>query len=362
MRFHHKDTTGYRSHVWSRLRVGTAMAAALAMTVVLATGCTPFTISTEEQTSVANTDTLEGAESTKNYISVGFSQLGSESQWRRANTKSIEETLTEENGFFLLSDNARQMQDNQIKEIRSYISQRVNYIVFAPVTEDGWNTVLGEAHDAGIPVIAVDRTVSLSARPLLTTFIGEDMRKEGESAGHWLEDYLEAQGRSNENINLVVLQGTIGSSAQKGRSIGFDSIADKHANWNILEQRDAEFTKAKGEEVMDTFLRKYKDIDVVVSQNDDMTFGAIQAMRARGVNVGEDGMIIISFDATREALELVQDGIINVDVECNPLTGPLLKSVIETIEAGNTPSDEYYMQEMVFTKENVGAYIENRTY
>ncbi|MDO5012934.1 MAG: substrate-binding domain-containing protein, partial [Pseudomonadota bacterium] len=139
-------------------------------------------------------------------ISVGFSQLGSESIWRTANTNSVRETLTEENGYFLLFDNARQMQDKQIKALRSFISQRVDVIVFCPVRESGWETVLEEAKEAGIPVIVLDRAISVADDSLYTCFVGEDMREEGVKAGEWLEENLEAQGRSDKETNIVVLQ------------------------------------------------------------------------------------------------------------------------------------------------------------
>lgn len=299
----------------------------------------------------------------ENLVVVGFSQIGSESVWRTANTTSIQKALTKENGYFLMFHNARQKQENQIKAIRGFISQRVDYIVFSPVTEDGWETVLQEAKDAGIPVILVDRKVSAKAAELYTTWIGADTREEGEKAGQWLEEYLVQTGREEEEINIVVLQGTIGSSAQLGRTIGFDSIADTHSNWNILEQRSAEFTTAKGEEVMKLFLQKYPDIDVVISQNDDMTFGAIEAIEEAGFTLGEDGdMLMISFDAVRGALELVEDGVISLDVECNPEQGEYVAEVIQKLQRGEEVEKEYLIEEKIFTKENVGLYLEERSY
>lgn len=296
-------------------------------------------------------------------IIVGFSQLGSESVWRTANSLSIQKALTRENGFFLEFNNARQKQENQIKAIRSYISQRVDYIIFSPVTEEGWETVLQEAKSAGIPVILVDRMVSGIDDSLYTTWIGSDMKKEGEQTGVWLEDYLEQSGRAEEEINILVLQGTIGSTAQIGRSAGFESIAAAHPKWNILAQESADFTTAKGKEVMKKFLEKYQKIDVVISQNDDMTFGILQAMEEAGVTTGIDGDVtLISFDAVREALELVSQGIINVDVECNPEQGEYVAEIIRKLENGETVEKKYIVEERVFTQENVDKYLDTRTY
>ena len=268
---------------------------------VLTAGCGPFQDVVPEE--VPNEE--------ENLVVVGFSQLGSESLWRTANSESIQKALTRENGFFLEFSNARQKQENQIKAIRGFISQRVDYIMFSPVTESGWDTVLREAKDAGIPVILVDRKASLEDDSLYTAWVGSDMISEGEKAGIWLEEYLKKEGREEEEINIVVLQGTVGSSAQLERTKGFHNIAREHSNWHILKQEPADFTTAKGKEVMEMFLRNYADIDVVISQNDDMTFGALQAMEEKGITTGVDGdIILISFDAVHDALKLVWQGII----------------------------------------------------
>ncbi len=288
-------------------------------------------------------------------IVVGLSQLGSESGWRTANTESVQSVFTSENGYFLIFNNARQKQENQIKAIRSFISQRVDYIVFAPVVEDGWGTVLKEAKEAGIPVIMMDRKVEAADQELCVSWVGTDSEQEGIKAGRWLEGHLRRKGiPDDETVNIVVLKGTEGASSAIGRSNGFREVAGDHANWRILEERSADFTSAKGKEVMEGFLRKYPDIDVVVSQNDDMTFGAIEAIREAGRTVGVHGEIsIISFDAVHDALKMVADGIINVDIECNPNQGEYLSEVISMLERGETVEKNYYVEEDVFTIENV---------
>lgn len=298
-------------------------------------------------------------------IVVGVSQLGSESGWRSANTESVQSTFTSENGYFLIFSNARQKQENQIKAIRSFISQRVDYIVFAPVVEDGWRTVLQEAKEAGIPVIMMDRSIDEADAELCVSLVGTDSRMEGIKAGRWLEGHLRKEGvPDDETVNIVALTGTEGASATIGRKKGFDEIAGKHKNWRILEEKCADFTSAKGKEVMKSFLRKYPDIDVVVSQNDDMTFGAIEAIREAGRTVGVNGEIsIISFDAVHDALEMVADGIINVDIECNPNQGEYISEVIAMLENGENVEENYYVEEVVFTIDNVTeAVLQERNY
>ena len=296
-------------------------------------------------------------EANDDLIRVGFSQLGSESVWRSANSVSIQEVLTPQNGYFLIYSNARQKQENQIKAIRSFISQRVDYIVFSPVTEDGWDTVLREASDAGIPVITSDRQVKTEDDSLVTAWVGGDMFLEGLRAGEWLRDHAPEQ----EQLNIVVLTGTEGSSAAIGRTEGFHSISDSMDNWVILEEQCGDFTMARGKEIMQHYLDTYDRIDVLVSQNDDMTFGAIEAMEEKGIEPGKD-MIIISFDAVKEALEMVQEGRISMDVECNPLLGPYVDELIKAMERGEEISHDNAVDEMVFTPENVGEYLDSRTY
>lgn len=296
-------------------------------------------------------------------IMVGISQLGSESVWRTANTESVQDAISVRNGYFQLFNNARQNQENQIKAIRGYISQKVDYIVFSPVTETGWETVLTEAKAAGIPVILMDRSVDVQDESLYVTRVGSDMNEEGKKAGRWLEQELISKERSDDDINIVILTGNKGSSAEIGRSSGFASVAVTHDNWHILEEVDADFTTSKAKEEMKKLLAKYPNADVVVSQNDDMTFGAIEAIEDAGLSTGVDGdIMIISFDSCKEALEMVKNGLINVDIECNPLQGEYVSEVIKALENGETVQKEYIVDEMVFTQENVSQYLEDRAY
>lgn len=313
--------------------------------LVLLSGCGPFgRVAIKEET--------DGVDD--NLIVVGVSQLGSESVWRSANTVSVQKELSVDNGFFLIFNNARQKQENQIKALRGFISQQVDYIVFSPVEETGYGTVLKEARDAGIPVILMDRAVCLDDILLATTRVGSDFWSEGNQAAEWLDEELKKQNRQTEDINIVILKGTEGSSAQIGRSEGFNQVAKDHPNWKIIEEEYADFTAKKGEEVMAKYLKRYDKIDVVISQNDDMTFGALAAIGEDGRSVGVGGeMMLISFDAVSDALTLVKDGKINVDIECNPNQGALLADVIKKLEKGEEVEKRYYVEEQVFTIDNV---------
>lgn len=344
---------------WCKVRKMVAALAAI-MTAGLIWGCGAFQDIRPEAEEEA--DGRIYAQDNGELIIVGFSQIGSESIWRTANTNSIQRALTKERGYFLITDNARQKQENQIKAIRRYISQRVDYIVLSPITESGWDTVLEEAREAGNPVILADRSVD-SDESLYTTWVGTNSLQEGERAARWLEGNLKEKNRLYEDINIVILQGTPGSSAEAGRTAGFDSIASRYGNWHILDRQNGEFTTAKGKEVMAQYLSCYPDIDVVVSQNDDMTFGAMEAIAEAGLTTGIGGDItIISFDAVKEALELVRQGKINVDIECNPEQGEYIHDVIQKLEQGSPVEKAYEVEEMVFTHRNVAQYLAGRTY
>lgn len=276
-------------------------------------------------------------------IVVGFSQVGAESDWRTANTKSMQDTFVEANGYRLIFDDAQQKQENQITAIRNFIQQEVDYIVLAPVTETGWETVLQEAQDAAIPVIIVDRMIDVSDENLFTAWVGSDFKLEGDKAVAWMEETLA------EELSIVHLQGTIGSSAQIGRSEGLEEGAANNEGWEIIAQQTGEFTQAKGQEVMESILKQHDDIDVVYAENDNMAFGAIDAIEAAGKTVGVDGdIVVISFDATRAGLDATLAGKINYNVECNPLHGPRVAELIQQLEAGEEVEQLAYVEEETF--------------
>ncbi len=305
----------------------------------------------ETEAAGEETEAKEAAADTgdKELITVGYAQVGAESDWRTANTESFKSTFTEENGYKLIFDDAQQKQENQIKAIRSFIQQDVDYIVVAPVVETGWETVLEEAKEAGIPVILSDRMMQVSDDSLFEAWVGGNFVKEGETCGNWLADYLKAQGRDGEDINIVTLQGTIGASAQVGRTEGFGNILKQHDNWKMLDMQTGEFTQAKGQEVMESFLKSYDDIDVVVAENDNMAFGAIDAIKAAGKTCGPDGDIIIfSFDAVKAAFDAMIAGDLNAAFECNPLHGPRVDEIIKKLEKGETVEKIQYVDEAYF--------------
>ena len=290
-------------------------------------------------------------------ISMGFAQVGAESGWRTANTDSIQ-SAAKEAGVDLKFSDAQQKQENQIKAIRSYIQQKVDVIAFSPVVESGWDTVLKEAKDAGIPVILTDRAVDSKDTSLYVTFMGSDFVEEGRMAGAWLaEQYKDA----TEDINIVELQGTTGSAPANDRKAGFQEKIAGNAHLKIIASQTGDFTRAKGKEVMQAFLKANKDIDVLYAHNDDMALGAIQAIEAAGLKPGVD-IKIISVDGVKDGMTAAAEGKINYIVECNPLLGPLLMQTAKDMLAGKEVPKRIVTPDGTFTSEQAKEALPNRKY
>ncbi len=285
-------------------------------------------------------------------IVIGMSQVGAESDWRQADTASMKSVFTEANGYRLLFEDARQDQENQFVAIRRFIQQKVDYIVVMPITEDGWDAVLKEAKDAGIPVILVDRMVNVKDDNLITAHVGSDFYAEGKKATDWMKKKY----ASAEELNIVHIQGTKGSTAQIGRTSALDDALKANNTWKLQARMDGDFTEAKTYEVMKEYLSNRETlpkIDVVYCENDNSAYGAIKALESFGYTCGRNGVSIISFDATYNALVYCQKGKIALTVECNPLLGPLVESVIRTIEEGKVPEKNRYVEESAFTPEDI---------
>jgi len=298
---------------------------------------------------------MDEEETSGESIVIGFSQLGAESDWRTANTESMRATFDEKKGYELIFDDGQQKQENQIKAIRNFILQEVDYIVLAPVTETGWDTVLQEAKDAHIPVIIVDRMVDVEDSRLYSAWVGSDFELEGKKACEWLNAFSKAKNIPAEEIHIVNIQGTMGASAQIGRTASLEAAA-KENGWDLLAEESGEYTQAKAREVMGSFLNRYDNINVVYCENDNEAFGAIDAIEAAGKKVGSDiangEIMVMSFDTTQAGLSNTLEGKITVDTECNPLHGPRVESIINALETGETVEKQVYVEEDIFSADD----------
>ena len=290
-------------------------------------------------------------------IVLGFSQIGAESEWRTANTESIKQSAKDA-GIELKFSDAQQKQENQIKAIRSFIAQKVDVIAFSPVVESGWGTVLREAKAAKIPVILSDRAVNEKDDSLWVSFMGSDFVEEGRKAGRWLLENYKGQG----DVNIVELQGTVGSAPAIDRKKGFEEILKAQPRFKIIRSQTGDFTRAKGKEVMEAFLKaEGKKINVLYAHNDDMAIGAIQAIEEAGLKPAKD-ITIISIDAVKGAFEAMMAGKLNVSVECSPLLGPQLMQAVKDLKDGKTLPRRIVTQEGIFPMETAAKEFPSRKY
>lgn len=297
----------------------------------------------------------KGGEPQSGTYTVGFSQIGAESGWRTANTASIQDEA-KKRGIDLKFADAQQKKENQIKAIRSFIAQKVDYIAFSPVVEDGWEPVLKEAKEAGIPVILSDRTVNVTDDSLYITMIGADFVEEGRRAAKYLVEKIGGKG------NVVELMGTMGSAPQIDRKTGFEEVIAKYPDIKIIESQTGDFTRAKGKEVMESFLKNHpNDITALYAHNDDMALGAIEAIKESGKKPGTD-IIIVSIDGVRDAFVAMSNGELNCSVECNPLLGPVLFDTIEKLRKGESLPKKIIVPEGVFPQETAAKELPNRKY
>jgi ABC-type sugar transport system substrate-binding protein len=298
-----------------------------------------------------------GAASGGGAITMGFSQVGAESGWRTANTKSVQDSAKSA-GVTLKFSDAQQKQENQIKAIRSYIQQKVDVIAFSPVVESGWDTVLKEAKNAKIPVILTDRAVDSKDTTLYKTFLGSDFVEEGKKAGKWLVDEYKD---TKDPVNIVELQGTTGSAPANDRKSGFQEVIGADPKFKIVASQTGDFTRAKGKEVMEAFLKSTPDIDVLYAHNDDMGLGAIEAIEGAGKVPGKD-IKIITVDAVKDGMQALSDGKINYIVECSPLLGPQLMDLAKKVVKNETVPNRVITEETAFNQEQAKAALPNRQY
>ena len=299
----------------------------------------------------------EGGAKDPGDIIVGFSQVGAESGWRTANTKDIQSAFKDA-GIELKFSDAQQKQENQIKAIRSYIQQGVDVIAFSPVVESGWDSVLKEAKDAGIPVVLTDRAVDSADESLYVSFLGSDFVEEGKKAGEWLtEEYKD----SSDPVKIYQLEGTTGAAPAIDRAEGFADVIKADDKFEIVGSQTGDFTRAGGKQVTEAMLKSNPDVDVVYAHNDDMGLGAIEAIEAAGLKPGVD-IKIITIDAVKDGMQALADGKINYIVECSPLLGSQLVDIVKSVVAGDDVEKRIITKETTFTQEEATAALPDRKY
>jgi len=232
-------------------------------------------------------------------------------------------------------------------------------IAFSPVVETGWEGVLREIQTAGIPVVLLDRTIEISDDSLVASLIGSDFVEEGRRAGRWL---LEHTRDVRGEIDIVELQGSVGSAPANDRKQGFAEIISPNPRYRIIRSRSADFDRARAREIMAEFLRaEGRRIRVLFAHSDTMALGGIEAIEAAGFKPGTD-ILVISIEGNRKALEAIVAGKLNVTVECSPLLGPQLMAVVKEAAARKPVPRRVITQEKMFTRENAALELPDRAY
>lgn len=296
------------------------------------------------------------------YRTVGFIQTGKESDWRDANTQDFLRTFTKDNGYIFLYVDGNSDPERQRKAMYDLVAQNVDYIILDPIVESDWEEPLMAAQEKNIPVIISDRKVDADPS-LYTCWIGSDFKKEGRKAAEWLESWLIKKNREEEDLYIILLEGTKDATAAIGRTEGLYEVINKHKNWHVVARPNGDFTQGQATTVMEQALQRIKDFDVVIAENDNMMFGAMKAMDEAGITYGSKGDVItISFDALGEAFDLMKKNKLMLSVECNPLLAGLCEKTIRDLRDRKEVEPVQYIDEGVFSYENYYRYIDTRMY
>ncbi len=291
-------------------------------------------------------------------IDVGYSQLGTESAWRLANTASIKEAAKDA-GINLIFDDANQSQKKQFEAIRRFIDMEVDVIVISPVVDYGWEEVLQEVKAAGIPVLLSDRSIATEEDDLYVTYIGAEFLEEGRRAMRWIAENVKAD---TTGAKIIELQGTIGSSPATERKKGFEEILVQYPDYQIVYSDVGDFTFEGGKRIIKDYLTENQwDIDIIFAHNDDMALGAISALEEFGIKPGRD-VKIVSVDGTKEAFEAMIKGNLNCSVECSPLLGPQLMKAVKDLMTGKELPLRIITDEKIYTEKDAQSLIKERKY
>lgn len=297
-----------------------------------------------------------GQQQQSDRLVVGFSQIGSESGWRAAETRVAREEA-ERRGIDLRISDAQQRQENQIRAVRTFIAQGVDAILLAPVVSTGWDGVLAEAKRANIPVILLDRRVETADESLYLAAVASDAVEEGRVAARWLAETV-----GDRPCNIIELQGTVGASVANDRKRGFEEIVAQHPNLRIVRSQSGDFTRSRAKEVMESLIRAESgnDLCAVYAHNDDMMIGAIQAMTEAGLRPGAD-ILTVSIDAVPDIFRAMADGQANATVELTPnMAGPAFDLLTAYIENGAQPPKWVRTPSPLYLQDTAEAEYERR--
>ena len=277
---------------------------------------------------------------------VGFAQTDSMSAWRTTETDSIQEYVEAAGGEFIVKDAGGDIA-TQESDIRDLTAAGVDYLVVAPLENNGLQSALQEAMDSGIPVILVDRAIDGEAGTHFTTAIMSDFVWEGEQCAKALTEALPDGG------NIVIINGGYDSSTSTDRQDGFVNALDS-SKYKIVAEQDGEWLMDKAQAVMENIIQAQggENIDAVFCVTDDMVQGAMNAIEAAGLTPGKD-ILTLGIDGTRAAFEAVADGRQLASCTCSPYFGPIVTETIQKLEKGEEVPANITNEDTLYTKDNV---------
>lgn len=292
-----------------------------------------------EDTGAASGKVLEGK-------TVGFAQTDSMSAWRTTETDSIKEYVETAGGTFIVKDAGGDIA-TQETDIRDLVAAGVDYLVVAPLEDNGLQGALQEAVENEIPVILVDRSIAGDPGTHYTTAIMSDFVWEGEQCAKALTEALPDGG------NVVIINGGYDSSTSTDRQDGFVKNLDPE-KYKIVAEQDGEWLMDKAQSVMENTLQAQggENIDAVFAVTDDMIQGAKTAIEAAGLKPGTD-ILTLGIDGTRAAFEDVESGAQLASVTCSPYFGPIVVDTITKIENGEAVPEHITNEDTLYTKDNV---------
>lgn len=274
-------------------------------------------------------------------MTVGVLQTGSEGGWRAANTANFKETAAQLGINLKFYDSQNELA-KQVAGFQQFVQDpEVDVIVLQALEVTGWEQVMKDAKEAGKIVIVSDRRID-GLEGYFATYIGADFVEEGRKAGTEMCKMLE--GSASKNVWELV--GNVGSSAAIDRGVGFREVAEK-CGIVITKSQTANWSVVEGKQVTEAWLKETKDIQGIFGQNDEMAFGAIEALKEAGLVPAVD-VKLISVDATGGAFQAMLDGTLNVTVECNPLLAPQVYEAALAALNGETLPAWIPTQESIF--------------
>ena len=276
---------------------------------------------------------------------IGFSQSELDNGWRSAETNSMAAEAAKHTGKYTYTYTVANSDTNkQVSDVGDLIAKGCDLIVLTPRQEDPLRAATNKAVAAGIPVIEIDRTSTGKAGVDYVCAIESNFVQQGEKVGNWFV------ANTSGPLNYVELLGSTGASPAILRHQGFHNIIDRQSRFKLLGAQDGNFTVVGGKKVMQNFITSFGDkIDMIYAHNDDMGYGALQALKQAG---SSKKVLIGTIDGTKRMIALVASGAVAIVVQSDPHFGPVTFRTIDMYFSGQMIPKEITVQDHTYTRAN----------